>query len=136
MSVLYGYNKYPLNSGIVPMMLNYLCLLLSAQGFGLILLAVFPNYRFALSAASLIGMISFSIAGFSFASAAMAPMLYGLSFLFPLRHFFLIYVDQALNGLPIGYSMYNYAALLGFFLIGLLCISRVGNFLYKNIYED
>lgn len=136
MSVLYGYYKYPHNSGILPMMLNYLCLLLSAQGFGLILLAVFPNYRFALSAASLIGMISFSIAGFSFPSAAMDSMLYGLSFLFPLRYFFLIYVDQALNGLPMGYSMYYYAALLGFFLIGLLCIGKVGNFLYENTYED
>lgn len=136
MSVLYGYYKYPHQSGILPMMLNYLCLLLSAQGFGLILLAVFPNYRFALSAASLVGMISFSIAGFSFPSAAMHPMLYGLSFLFPLRHFFLIYVDQALNGLPIGYSMYHYAALLVFFLIGLLCAGKVGNFLHENTYED
>jgi len=136
MSVLYGYNHYPLNSGLMPMLLNYICLILSAQGFGLILLSVFPNYRFALSAASLIGMISFSITGFSFPSAAMDSTLYGLSFLFPLRHFFLIYVDQALNGIPIGYSMYHYAALLGFFLIGLLCIGKIGKFLYQNVYED
>lgn len=136
LSVLYGYNRYPLHSGLFPMILNYLCLILSAQGFGLILLGVFPNYRFALSAASLIGMISFSIAGFSFASSAMSPVLYGLSFLFPLRHFFLIYVDQALNGISIGYSMYHYAALLGFFLIGLLCTGKVGRFMEENIYED
>jgi len=136
LSILYGYNRYPLHSGLFPMILNYLCLILSAQGFGLILLGVFPNYRFALSAASLIGMISFSIAGFSFASSAMSPVLYGLSFLFPLRHFFLIYVDQALNGISIGYSMYHYAALLGFFLIGLLCTGKVGRFMEENIYED
>lgn len=120
MSVLYGYNHFPLHSGFWPMCAAYLCLILSAQGFGLILLAVFPNYRLALSSASLLGMISFSITGFSFASMAMSPILYGLSFLFPLRHFFLIYVDQALNGIPLGYSAYHYAALLGFFLVGLL----------------
>jgi len=136
MSVLYGFNHYPLNSGFFPMMLAYLALILSAQGFGLILLAVFPNYRFALSAASLIGMVSFSITGFSFPSVAMDPLLYGLSFLFPLRHFFLIYVDQALNGIPMGYSMYHYAALLGFFFIGLLCMGRIRSFLYNNVYED
>lgn len=136
MSVLYGYNHYPLNSGFFPIFFAYVSLILSAQGFGLILLAVFPNYRFALSAASLIGMISFSITGFSFPSVAMDPILYGLSFLFPLRHFFLIYVDQALNGIAIGYSMYNYAALLGFFLVGLLCMGRIGKFLYNNVYED
>jgi len=136
MSVLYGYNHFPLNSGFLPMAANYFCLILSAQGFGLILLAVFPNYRFALSAASLIGMISFSITGFSFPSMAMDSLLYGLSFLFPLRHFFLIYIDQALNGIGWGYSAYHYAALLGFFLIGLLCMGKINKFMYDNVYEE
>ncbi len=136
MSVLYGYNRFPLHSGFFPMFAAYVCLILSAQGFGLILLAVFPNYRLALSSASLLGMISFSITGFSFASISMSPILYGLSFLFPLRHFFLIYIDQALNGVPVGYSMYHYAALLGFFLVALLLICRIRKFLYENIYEE
>lgn len=136
MSVLYGYNHFPLHSGFWPMCAAYLCLILSAQGFGLILLAVFPNYRLALSSASLLGMISFSITGFSFASMAMSPILYGLSFLFPLRHFFLIYVDQALNGIPLGYSAYHYSALLGFFLVGLLLMGRIRRFLYENVYEE
>lgn len=136
MSVLYGYNHFPLSSGFFPMCLNYLCLILSAQGFGLILLGVFFNYRLALSSASLLGMISFSITGFSFASMAMSPILYGLSYLFPLRHFFLIYVDQALNGISIGYSMYHYAALIGFLLVGLLLSGRVRAFLYENTYEE
>ena len=42
--------------------------------------------------------------------------------LFPLRHYFLIYVDQALNGRPFFYSWAEYAWLMGFlvlpFLIG------------------
>lgn len=135
-SVLYRYNHFPLNSGVLPMLFAYICLILAAQGFGLILLAVFPNYRLALSAASLIGMISFSITGFSFPSVAMSPVLYGLSFLFPLRHFFLIYADQALNGISIGYSLYHYGALLGFFLIGLCCMGKVGKFINDNVYEE
>lgn len=136
MSVMYGYNHFPLNSGFWPMCVAYIFLILAAQGFGLILLGVFINYRLALSGASLLGMISFSITGFSFPSIAMSPMLYGLSFLFPLRHFFLIYVDQALNGIAMGYSAYHYAALLGFFLVGLLFTGRIGSFLYKDIYEE
>lgn len=135
-SVLYGYNHFPLNSGFLPMCLAYLCLILAAQGFGMILLAVFFNYRLAVSAASLLGMISFSITGFSFASMAMSPILYGESFLFPLRHFFLIYVDQALNGIPIGYSVYHYVALLSFFGVGLLLSGRIHKFLRINIYEE
>lgn len=134
-SILYKYNNFPLHSGFLPMLFAYLCLILSAQGFGMMLLAVFSNYRLSLSAASLLGMISFSITGFSFPSIAMSPVLYGLSFLFPLRHFFLIYVDQALNGIPWQYSAYHYAALLGFFLLGLVCMSRIRTFMYKNVYE-
>lgn len=135
MSILYKYNNFPMNSGFMPVFMNYFCLVLAAQGFGLILLGVFPNYRFALSAASLLGMVSFSISGFSFSTLAMNPILQSLSYLFPLRHFFLIYVDQALNGIEWGYSAYHYAALLGFFLVGIAFIGRIGKFINRNIYE-
>jgi ABC-2 type transport system permease protein len=135
MSILYGYNHYPLHSGFLPMFVNYLCLILAAQGFGLILLGTFVNYRFALSISSLLGMISFSISGFSFSTLAMDSTLLSLSNLFPLRHFFLIYVDQALNGISWGYSAYHYAVLLAFLLVGLLFMGRIKQFLYKNEYE-
>ncbi len=41
-----------------------------------------------------------------------APCSQALSNLFPLRHYFLIYVDQALNGYSMAYSWTNYMALL------------------------
>lgn len=135
MSVFYSYNKFPLHSGFLPMFFNYLCLILAGQGMGVILLGVFRSYRLALSIASLIGMISFSITGFSFSALAMDPSLYALCNLFPLRHFFLIYVDQALNGIAVGYSMYQYAALLCFVLISMFFFGVVKKLLYKNEYE-
>lgn len=135
MSILYYYNKFPLNSGFLPMFANYVCLIIAAQGLGVILMGVFRNYRMALSIASLLGMVTFSITGFSFSALAMDPSLYALSNLFPLRHFFLIYVDQALNGIPIGYSMYRYAALLGFVLVSMLFWGSIKKTLKRNIYE-
>lgn len=135
MSILYYYNKFPLNSGFLPMFANYVCLILAAQGLGVILIGVFRNYRMALSIASLLGMVTFSITGFSFSALAMDPSLYALSNLFPLRHFYLIYVDQALNGIPIGYSMYRYAALLGFVLVSMFFGGSIKKTLNRNIYE-
>ena len=111
------------------MFLNYLCLVMGAQGLGLVFVGVFQNYRMGLSVASLMGMLSFSITGFSFPVEAMSPMLQSLSNLFPMRHFFIIYVNQALNGFPIGYVAYNFAALLGFVLLGLICSPRIKSFL-------
>jgi ABC-2 type transport system permease protein len=135
MSVLYYYNKFPLHCGFLPMFFNYLCLILAAQGGGIILLATFRNYRLALSIASLIGMISFSIAGFSFATLAMDGSMSALSNLVPLRHFFLIYIDQALNGIPIGYSIYRYAVLLCFVLLSLFFFGIIKRLLKENVYE-
>ncbi|NDW11035.1 ABC transporter permease [Dysgonomonas sp. 520] len=136
MSVLYGYNKFPMNNGFLPMFLAYLLLIVSSQALGVILLGVFPNYRFALSAASLMGVLSFSISGVSFPVLSMNPMLQSLSIIFPLRHFFLIYVDQALNGIAFGYSAYKYVALLCFVFVSFFFYGRIKNFLYENEYED
>ncbi|NDW18170.1 ABC transporter permease [Dysgonomonas sp. 216] len=135
MSVLYYYNGFPLHSGFLPMGINYLFLIISAQGLGLILLGIFKNYRLALSIASLWGMVAFSISGFSFPVLGMDSWLQALSYLFPLRHFFLIYVDQALNGIPVGYSAFHYAALLGFMAVAFLFYPRVKKFLTDNVYE-
>lgn len=134
-SALYYYNHFPLHSGFWPMFLNYMCLILAAQGGGIILLGIFRNYRFALSIASLIGMVSFSITGFSFSTLAMDGSLNAVSNFFPLRHFFLIYVDQALNGIPFGYSMYQYAALLCFVLLSIFFFGVVRKLLKADVYE-
>ena len=135
MSVLYHYNHFPLHSGFWPMFLDYFLLIIASQGVGLIFIGVFRNYRLSLSAASLVGMISFSITGFSFAAIDMHPSLYALSYLFPLRHFFLIYVDQGLNGVAIGYSAYHYAALISFCGIATLLFGKIKGVLQDDKYE-
>lgn len=118
------------------MFLNYACMILGAQGLGVIFVSVFKNYRLSLSVASLFGMVSFSMGGFSFPVPAMDPVLQSLSNIFPLRHFFLIYVDQALNGLPFGYSAIRYAILLTFFLVSIFFWRGTRSFLWKNTYEE
>jgi len=97
-AVLYGINSFPLNSGWFPMLLAMFLLIISSQAVGVFMIGVLPTPRLGLSFASLFGMISFSIVGFSFPVQGMDPTLQALARLFPLRHYFLIYVDQALNG--------------------------------------
>ena len=65
-------------------------------------------------------MISFSIVGFSYPLLAMDPTLQALGQLFPLRHYFLIYVDQALNGRSLFYTWSEYVWLLGFLILPFL----------------
>ena len=72
---LYGFLHYPCNSGILPMLLAGLLLVLASQAFGIFLFGLFTTMRLALSTASLWGVISFSISGMSFPVMAMNPVL-------------------------------------------------------------
>lgn len=116
-AVLYGFNSFPLNSGWLPMLVAMLFLILASQALGVFMIGVLPTLRLGLSFASLFGMISFSIVGFSFPIQGMDPILQALARLFPLRHYFLIYVDQALNGRDIIYTLGEYVWLLAFLIL-------------------
>ncbi|MBC8593251.1 ABC transporter permease [Oscillospiraceae bacterium N12] len=122
---LYGFLHFPCNSGILPMLFATLCLVLASQCCGIVMIGTLPTLRLGLSFASLWGVISFSISGFSFPVMAMHPVLQALSNLFPLRHYFLIYVDQALNGYSMIYSWPNYMALLIFMVLPFLVVHRL-----------
>lgn len=132
---LYGFLHFPCNSGILPMIFATLCLVLASQCCGIVMIGTLPTLRLGLSFASLWGVISFSISGFSFPVMAMNPVLQGLSNLFPLRHYFLIYVDQALNGYSMAYSWPNYMALIIFMLLPFFIVHRLKEALiyYKYI---
>ena len=122
---LYGYLHFPCNSGIFPMILASLLMVLASQACGVFMIGMLPTLRLGLSFASLWGVISFSISGFSFPVMAMDPTLQALSNLFPLRHYFLIYVSQTLNGYPMVYAWKPYLALLLFVLLPLLLLKRL-----------
>ncbi len=122
---LYGFLHFPCNSGIFSMIFATLFLVLASQSLGVVMIGTFPSLRLGLSFASLWGVISFSISGFTFPVMAMHPVLQALSNLFPLRHYFLIYVDQALNGYSMAYSWINYMALLIFMMLPFLVIHRL-----------
>lgn len=130
-AALYGFNSFPLNSGWGPMLSAIFLLVVASQAVGVFMIGVLPTLRLGLSFASLFGMIAFSIVGFSFPVLGMDPTLQALSNLFPLRHYFLIYVDQALNGRDLFYSWTEYAWLVGFLILPFLIAKNLkGALLY------
>lgn len=132
--VLYGWWRFPLNRGIWPMVLNMLMLINASIAFGVFLCGALPSLRWALSLATLWGVLSFPISGFSFPQMAFPNPLRALSWLFPLRHYFLIYVDQALNGLPLYYSWPNIAIQIGFLALPVMVMGRLKRFLLEFHY--
>ena len=122
---LYVWLHYPCHGGWGGMLLNTMLFILACQGLGVVMIAVVPALRLALSWASLWGVVAFSISGFSFPLMAMHPTLQAVAQLFPLRHYFLIYVNHALNGNAPLYVWPNYLALLAFALLPLCFLSRL-----------
>lgn len=114
---LYSYNAFPLNSGWMPMISAMFLLVIASQAFGVFMIGVLPTVRLGLSFACLFGMLGFSICGLSFPVSDMYPSLHALSYLYPLRHYLLIYIDQALNGRDLIYTWGEYVWLLGFLVL-------------------
>ena len=130
----YVYLPFPCNSWLGPMHLASFIFVLAYPAIVCSHQIFFSTLRLSLSFASLWGVISFSISGFTFPVMAMHPMLQALTNLFPLRHYFLIYVDQALNGYAMIYSWRSYVALLLFVLLPFLIIRRLKKALLTYTY--
>ena len=91
----------------------------------------FPTYRIEYR---LFGVVSFSLTGFSFPAEAMYPAFHLLTDILPLRHYFIIYADQALNGVPFYYSRMHYMALFIYILLALPFLPLLKRALRKQVY--
>jgi ABC-2 type transport system permease protein len=121
-ALMFGFASFPLENGWWPLLGAMFLLVISSQAVGVFMMGVLPVPRLGLGIAALFGMIAFSLVGLSFPVSAMHPAIQACANLFPLRHYFLISIDQALYGRDWVYSWVHYASLLGFlalpFLIG------------------
>lgn len=132
--LLYKFLAFPVNSGIWPMFAAMLLLIGASQAFALFVTGLYSRNRVALSTCALWGVLAFSITGFTFPVRSMPWEMQAFSYLFPMRHYFLIYVDQALNGIPLIYSGGSYVALILFLFLPLLSVGKLKKQLIQNEY--
>ncbi len=132
---MYKYMAFPCNCGISHMILAGMLTVLASQGFSVFIFGILPGQlRLAMSTCSLWGVISFSISGMSFPISAMAQPLQLASELFPLRHYFLIYVNQALDGYSIYYVWCSVTALIIFAMLPMTVLWRYRSAIFSKKY--
>lgn len=134
-SILNYYNGFPMHSGFWYLFVAYVLLVMAAQSFAIILFSVFQNYRMSVSMASLLGMLSFSLIGFSYPTSQMSPLLDSFSQIYPIKAFYLIFSDQALNGYPLKYSFWRYFELLCFAFVAVILFWRIRKIVQFSKYE-
>jgi len=133
-SLLWGYNHFPLYCHPFTMIAAMILLVMASQSFALIVCSIMPNLRLALSIVSLLGILSFSIAGLSFPIESMYGAIGIFSYILPLRYYFLIYIDQALNGIDFYYSFIYFIILFIFPIITPLFTWRLRSRLSNPVY--
>lgn len=133
-AVMFCYLGFPLNNNPLHIILGMLLLVMATQSFAVFIVEIIPNLRLAMCIVSLTGILCFSIAGFSFPVEKMYGAVGIFSYIVPIRYYFLIYIDQALNGIPLYYSRFYYAALLAFLLLPVLGMGRLRKHMENPVY--
>jgi ABC-2 type transport system permease protein len=132
--LLYKYVQYPMHGSLAVFSLATILYVLAYQAIGIFMIGLFPVLRDGISFAALYGILAFTYAGFTFPIEAMPPLAQGASVLFPIRHYFKIYVSEALLGTSSVNIIIYFAALLTFLLLPFIVFRRLKNALINQNY--
>lgn len=130
----YALYDFPLNCNIVVMMTAMFLMVLACQAFAVTVCGIVPNLRLALSVCSLLSVLAFSIGGFTIPVEDMYRWIGIVSYILPIRYYFLIYIDQSLNGVDLYYSRYYFIALLVFVLVSFIPLFNLKRMCKKPVY--
>ena len=95
------------------------------QAIGVLFIGLLPSLREAISLAAVYSVLGVSFTGFTFPIEAMPRGVQVFQHLFPIRHYFKIYVSEARNGAPIRYSLIYFAAIIAFFILPFIIYKRL-----------
>lgn len=120
--ILYRYAGFPVNGSYGRLMFGLMLFIFAMEALGITLIGLLPTLRDALSIGALYSMLGFSLSGFTYPQMSMLAPVKALSYLEPLRHYYLIYVNEALMAAPVENSLPNMLALTAF-LLASLCVA-------------
>ena len=103
-------------------------------GFGVFIFGLLPSLRMSMSICSLWGVLSFSLAGSAFPVMGMDSPIQALTWLFPLRHYYMLYQITVFNGYPLIDAWFHFVALVAFTLLPWFVLSKIKNAMLTYVY--
>lgn len=103
-------------------------------GFGIFAFGLMPSLRMSMSISSLWSVLSISMCGSAFPIAGMDAPLQAMAWLFPLRHYWMIYQATVLNGFPVIDVWFHLVALVAFTLLPWFVLRKVKNAMLNYVY--
>lgn len=103
-------------------------------GFGIFAFGLMPSLRMSMSVCSLWAVLSFSLVGSAYPVMGMDAPLQALTWLFPLRHYYMLYQITVFNGFPLIDAWFHFVALVGFILLPWFVIRKIKNAMLTYVY--
>lgn len=128
---------FPLAGSIWNMFLGIFLMIFASEAIAIFILEMLPVPRLALSIGALYSVLGFSLSGFTLPIEAMPPYIQGLAAAFPLRHYYLFYVQEAIFGAGFAGWWKQVIYLLIFILLPLIGLVRLKRaYIHQNFPKD
>lgn len=131
---IYKVLHFPYLGSVWMMILLSLLEVFASIGFGVFMFGLMPSLRMSMSVCSLWAVLSFSLAGSAFPVMGMDAPIQALTWLFPLRHYYMVYQITVFNGFPILDAWFHLAGLVAFTLMPWLVMNKIKNALLTYVY--
>lgn len=128
---------FPLAGSIWNMFLGIFLMIFASEAIAIFILEMLPVPRLALSIGALYSVLGFSLSGITLPIEAMPPYIQGLAAAFPLRHYYLFYVQEAIFGAGFAGWWKQVIYLLIFILLPLIGLVRLKKaYIHQNFPKD
>lgn len=128
---------FPLAGSIWNMFLGIFLMIFASEAIAIFILEMLPVPRLALSIGALYSVLGFSLSGFTLPIEAMPPYIQELAAAFPLRHYYLFYVQEAIFGAGFAGWWKQVIYLLIFILLPLIGLVRLKKaYIHQNFPKD
>ena len=131
---IYYVLHFPHVGGWPMILLLALLQVFGSVGFGIFAFGLMPSLRMSMSVCSLWAVLSFSLAGSAFPVMGMDTPIQALTWLFPLRHYYMLYQITVFNGYPLIDAWFHLVALVGFTLLPWFVMHKIKNALLTYVY--
>lgn len=131
---IYGILHFPHVGGVWTILLLSLLEIFASIGFGIFAFGLMPSLRMSMSVCSLWAVLSFSLAGSAFPVMGMDAPIQALTWLFPLRHYYMLYQITVFNGFSLIDAWFHFVALTGFTLLPWFVVSKIKNAMLNYVY--
>ena len=124
-AILFGVFNTPLNGSIIVLVYNSILFVMSYVSMAIVIIAIFPSLRMALSVAAIYAALAFTMSGLTFPQSAMYEPIQYVAELFPFTHYLRVFIEQSLQGAPLRTSVSSLIALNLFLMVPFAFLPRL-----------